>query len=79
MEKSYTLQTNDNQIELSLDCTVDEAGHPTSVSVELPSLKPQCEDEHCPGVSKPNPAIFFALSGLPTSIFHSRELNSTAH
>jgi hypothetical protein len=62
-----------------MDCTVDEAGHPTSVSVELPSLKPQCEDDHCPGGSKLNPAFFFTLSGLPTSLFHSGVLNSTAH
>jgi hypothetical protein len=57
---------------------VDEAGHPISVSVELPSLKPQCEDER-PGGSKLNPAFFFALSELPASLFHSGELNSTAH
>jgi hypothetical protein len=66
-------------MELSLDCTVDEAGHPTSVSVELPSLKPQCEDERCLGGSKLNPTFFFTLSELPASFFHSGELNSTAH
>jgi hypothetical protein len=58
---------------------VDEAGHPTSVSVELPSLKPQCEDECCLGGSKLNPAFSFALSGLPASLFHSGEFNGTAH
>jgi hypothetical protein len=66
-------------MELSLDCTVDEAGHPTSVSVELPSLKPQCEDERCLGGRKLNSAFFFALSELPASLFHSGELNGTAH
>jgi hypothetical protein len=66
-------------MELSLDCKVDEAGHPISVSVELSSLKPQCEDERCHGERKLNPAFFFALSGLPTSLFHSEEFNSTPH
>jgi hypothetical protein len=66
-------------MELSLDCTVDEAGHPTSVLVELPSLKPQCEDERCLGGIKLNPAFFFALSELPASLFNSGELISTAH
>jgi hypothetical protein len=66
-------------MELSLDCTVDEAGHPTSVSIELPSLKLQCEDERCVGGSKLNPAFFFALSGLLASLFHSGEFNSAAH
>jgi hypothetical protein len=56
-------------MELSLDCTVDEAGHPTSVSLELSSLKPQCQDERCPGGSKLNPAFFFALNGLPLHFF----------
>jgi hypothetical protein len=42
-------------MDLSLDYTVDEAGHPTSVSVELPSLKPQYEDERCLGGRKLNP------------------------
>jgi hypothetical protein len=41
----------------SVDCTVDEAVHPTSVSVALPSLKRQCEDESCLGGSKLNPAF----------------------
>jgi hypothetical protein len=71
-------QTNDNQMELSLDCTVDEAGHPTSVSLELPSLQQQCE-EHCLGGRKLNPAFFFTLSELLASLFHSGELNSTVH
>jgi hypothetical protein len=48
---------NDNQLELILDCTVDEARYPTSVSVELPSLKLQCEEESCLGGSKLNPAF----------------------
>jgi hypothetical protein len=56
-------------MELSLDYTVDEAGHPTSLSVELPSLKPQCEDERYVGGRKLNPAFFFALSELPASLF----------
>jgi hypothetical protein len=43
-----------------MDCTVDETGHPTSVSVELPLLKSQCEDERCLGGSKLNP-VFFSL------------------
>jgi hypothetical protein len=73
------VQTNDNQMELSLDCTVDEAGHPASVSVELPLLKLQCEDECCLGGRKLNSAFFFALSELPASLFHSGELNSTTH
>jgi hypothetical protein len=58
------VQTNDNQIELSLDCTVDETGHPTSFSVGFPSLKPQCEDKRRLGGSKLNPAFYFAVSGL---------------
>jgi hypothetical protein len=64
-------------MELSLDSMVDEAGHPTSV--DLPSLKPQCEGERCLGGSKLNPSFFFALSGLLASLFHSGELNSTMH
>jgi hypothetical protein len=66
-------------MELSMDCTVDEAGHPTSVSVELPSLKLQCEDERCLGGRKLNSAFFFALSELSVSLSHSGELNSTVH
>jgi hypothetical protein len=66
-------------MQLSLDCTLDEAGHPTSASVELTSFKPQCEDKRCLGGSKLNPAFFFALSELPASLFHSGELNITAH
>jgi hypothetical protein len=73
------VRTNDNQKELSLDCTLDEAVHPTSVWVELPSLKQQCEDKPCLGGSKLNPTSFFALSVLPASLFHSGELNNTAH
>jgi hypothetical protein len=30
LKPSSLVQTNDNQMELSLDCTVDKAGHPTS-------------------------------------------------
>jgi hypothetical protein len=66
-------------MELSLDCTLGEAVHPTSVSVELPSLKRKCEDERCLGGSKLNPASFFTLSVLAASLFHSGELNNTVH
>jgi hypothetical protein len=66
-------------MELSPDCTLGEAVHPTSVSVELPSFKQQCEDERCLGGSKLNPAFFLALSVLAASLFHSRELNNTVH
>jgi hypothetical protein len=77
--KNPFIQTNDNQMELSLDCMLDEAVHPTSVSVELPLLKWQCEDEHYLGGRKLNPASFFALSVLRSSLFYSEELNNTVH
>jgi hypothetical protein len=54
-------------MELSLDYMLDEAVHPTSVPVELQSLKLQCEDKCCLGGSKLNPATFFVLSVLPAS------------
>lgn len=73
------VQTNDNQMEPSLDYIVDEAGDPTSAAVQLPSLKWQCEHRHCLGGGKLNPAFYFALSRLPASIFLSRELNNNAH
>jgi hypothetical protein len=66
-------------MELSLDCTLDEAILPTSVSAKIPSLKRQCKDKGNLGGSKLNPASFFAWSVLAASLFHSGELNSTVH
>jgi hypothetical protein len=45
---------------------VDEAVHPTSVSVESPALKQQCDYERCLGGSKVNPAVFFVFSSMCT-------------
>jgi hypothetical protein len=73
------VQTNNNQIELSLDCTLDDPVQSTSVSIELTLLKQQCEDERCFGGSKLNPAPFFAFSILLATAFHSGELNNNAH
>jgi hypothetical protein len=77
LQTPSAVQTNDNLMEPSQDYTVDEAVHPTSVSIKSPALKRRCEEERCLGGSKVNPAVFFALSELLASLFQSVELNNT--
>jgi hypothetical protein len=56
-------------MELSLDCTLDEAGHLTSVAVELPSLKSQCENGRCLGGRKQNSAFSSLLANCRLHFF----------
>jgi hypothetical protein len=58
--------TNGNLMEPSQDYTLDEAVHPTSVSIESPALKRWCEDKCCLAGSKVNPAVFLNFSSLCT-------------
>jgi hypothetical protein len=53
---------------------MDEAGHPTSVSVELPSLKPQCEDERCLGRKKIESRLFLRFERIAGFTFSFRRV-----
>jgi hypothetical protein len=59
-------QTNGNLMEPSQDYTVDEAVHPTLVSVDAPGLKRRYEENRCLRGSKVNPAVFLNFSSLCT-------------
>jgi hypothetical protein len=77
------VQTNGELMKPRQDCTVDEAVHPASASVQSPALKRRCEDERCLGGSKVNPSVFFVFSSctifstLPTLIPVSCESSRT--
>jgi hypothetical protein len=66
-------------MEPSQDYMMEEAVHPTSVSIKSPALRRRCEDKRCLGGSKVNPAVFFILSKLLASLFQLEELNNTVH